>query len=133
MTSAMDVEHSALQKVTEAWQLFAAGELSAAIREMQQALTCERPPTQARAALGFFLIQADRDDEAADILLPALEVEPGYAPLHWYAGYLHQRSGNLAAAAAATAKRSTSCLSKEGTKCRCYPSILWACRSKILL
>ena len=30
-------------------------------------------------------------------------------------------------------KEITSCLSKEGTKCRCYPSILWACRSKILL
>lgn len=97
----MDAEHSALQKVTEAWQFFAAGELGAAIRAAQHALAGERPPTQARAALGFFLIQADRDAEAADILLPALEDEPGYAPLHWYAGYLHQRSGNLVAAAAA--------------------------------
>ena len=78
-----------------------AGELDAAILEAQQASAGGRPSNQALAALGFFLIQAGRDDEAADVLFPALEHAPAYAPLHWYAGYLYQRRSDAAAAAAA--------------------------------
>lgn len=97
----MDADSFAFQRVTESWRLYAAGELDAAILEAQQASAGGRPSNQALAALGFFLIQAGRDDEAADVLFPALEHAPAYAPLHWYAGYLYQRRSDAAAAAAA--------------------------------
>ncbi|MGE0497857.1 MAG: glycosyltransferase [Ramlibacter sp.] len=95
----MSAGPSALERVRQGWQLFAAGDLEAAILEARQACAGGRPPSQASAALGFFLIQAGRGDEAAAVLLPALDEAPGHAPLHWYAGYLHQQRGDTAAAA----------------------------------
>ncbi|MBX3657853.1 MAG: tetratricopeptide repeat protein [Ramlibacter sp.] len=92
---------SALQWVQEAWQLFAAGEPQEALLRARQAHASGNPAPQASAALGFFLIQAHREDEAADVLEPALAQTPDHAPLHWYTGYLHQRRGDAAAAAAA--------------------------------
>lgn len=90
-----------LERVTEGWRLYAAGDLDAAIIEARQASAGESPSNQALAALGFFLMQAGRNDEAAGILLPALVSAPAYAPMHWYAGYLYQRKGDPAAAATA--------------------------------
>ncbi len=97
----MGAEPAALQRVSDAWRLFAAGDLAGAIVQAQGGMAGTSPPNQASAALAFFLIQAGRDGEAAAILLPALERAPGYAPLHWYAGYLYQRRADVPAAAAA--------------------------------
>ncbi|MEO5671039.1 MAG: tetratricopeptide repeat protein [Ramlibacter sp.] len=85
--------------VGEAWRRFAAGDLDGAIAEAQRAVEAEPPPPMASAALGFFLIQADRVDEAGAVLLPARDRDPGHAPLHWYVGYLLQRRGDKHGAA----------------------------------
>ena len=87
--------------VQRAWRLFDAGDLDAAIEQARDAVAADVTSPQACAALGFFLIQSARLDDAAAVVLPALERNPHYAPLHWYAGYLFQQRGDAAAAAAA--------------------------------
>lgn len=63
----------------------------------RQALTDGAGPSAA-AALGYFLIDAGQLDAAAEVLGPALRYAPHHAPLHWYAGLLHQRRGEAALA-----------------------------------
>jgi predicted O-linked N-acetylglucosamine transferase (SPINDLY family)/GT2 family glycosyltransferase/lipoprotein NlpI len=87
--------------VQRAWRLFDAGDLDAAIEQVRDAVAADGSSPQACAALGFFLIQSGRLDDAAAVVLPALERNPHYAPLHWYAGYLFQQRGDAAAAVAA--------------------------------
>ena len=96
----MDENAAALDLASEAWRRFASGDLGGALAFAQRAVEGAAPPG-AEAALGFFLIQADRLDEAAATLLPARERCPDHASLHWYTGYLLQRRGDKAGAAAA--------------------------------
>ncbi|RYF36856.1 MAG: tetratricopeptide repeat protein, partial [Comamonadaceae bacterium] len=96
----MDENAAALDLVGEAWRRFASGDLAGALDVAQRAARGAAAPGAA-AALGFFLIQADRLDEAAATLLPARERSADHAPLHWYTGYLLQRRGDKAGAAAA--------------------------------
>ena len=74
---------------------FDAGDLDAAIEQARDAVAADGTSPQACAALGFFLIQSGRLDDAAAVVLPALERNPHYAPLHWYAGYLFQQGFSL--------------------------------------
>jgi predicted O-linked N-acetylglucosamine transferase (SPINDLY family)/GT2 family glycosyltransferase/predicted Zn-dependent protease/glycosyltransferase involved in cell wall biosynthesis len=92
---------TAQEQVQQAWRLFDAGDLAGAIAQAGQAAAADPPSPRACAALGFFLIQSGRLDEAAAVVLPARERDPGYAPLHWYAGYLFQQRGDPAGAVAA--------------------------------
>ena len=84
----MDGNTPAQDPVGEAWRRFASADLDGALAWAQQACQGAAPSVQASAALGFFLIQGGRLDEAAAVLLPARERSPDHAPLHWYTGYL---------------------------------------------
>lgn len=88
-------------QVDEAWRHFAGGDLDAALLAASAARRDAPDSAGARAALGYFLIQAGHLDEAARTLLPARDRFPAYAPLHWYTGYLLRRRGDLAGAAEA--------------------------------
>lgn len=85
------------ERVRQAWRHFADGDKAAAMHCAQQAYAADGAPSAA-AALGYFLLDSGRTDAAADVLLPALARAPHYAPLHWYAGLLHQRRGDVAPA-----------------------------------
>lgn len=86
--------------ISQAWQHFAAGNKGLALHCARQALIDGAGPSAA-AALGYFLIDAGQLDAAAEVLGPALCHAPHHAPLHWYAGLLHQRRGESAQAIAA--------------------------------
>ncbi len=91
-----------LQTLLErAWQGFAAGDVAAAIESAQAASHLAASDPRVCAALGFFLVQAGRLDEAAAQLLPALARNPDDAPLHWYTGYLLKQRQDVAGAVAA--------------------------------
>lgn len=94
--------HPAVQRLTQsAWQRFAAGDLTGAVAHARDAVRLDRLSSKACAALGYFLIQTGNTEEAAAVLLPALERTPDDAVLHWYKGYLLSRGGDTAGAAAA--------------------------------
>lgn len=97
----MDESTLAQDLVGEAWRRFASGDLDGALALAHRAGEGAAPPVQASAALGFFLIQGGRLDEAAAVLLPARERSPNHAPVHWYTGYLLQHQGDKPGAAAA--------------------------------
>ncbi|MGC4404633.1 glycosyltransferase [Methyloversatilis sp. MC4-4] len=88
---------NATELIRQAWRHFADGDKTAAMHCAQQAHATDGGPSVA-AALGYFLLDAGRMDAAADVLLPALARASHYAPLHWYAGLLHQRRGDVAPA-----------------------------------
>jgi predicted O-linked N-acetylglucosamine transferase (SPINDLY family)/GT2 family glycosyltransferase/predicted negative regulator of RcsB-dependent stress response len=96
----MEVSANKSLSVDEAWRRFASGDLDGALALATQT-DIDQKPSHHSAALGFFLVQAARLDEAAAVLLPACQRDPHYAPLHWYAGYLFQGLGSKAEAAAA--------------------------------
>ncbi|OOG36665.1 tetratricopeptide repeat protein [Polaromonas sp. A23] len=94
--------HPAAQRLTQsAWQCFAAGDLAGAVTHARDAVRLDRLSSKACAALGYFLIQTGNTEEAAAVLLPALDRAPDDAVLHWYKGYLLSRGGDTAGAAAA--------------------------------
>ena len=94
--------HPACQRLTQsAWQRFAVGDLPGAVAHARDAVRLDPQSSKACAALGYFLIQTGNTDDAAAVLLPALECDPGDAVLHWYKGYLLSRRGDTAGAAAA--------------------------------
>jgi tetratricopeptide (TPR) repeat protein len=94
--------HSAAQRLTQsAWQRFAAGDLTGAVTHARDAVRLDPLSSKACAALGYFLIQAGNTEDAAAVLLPALDRAPDDAVLHWYKGYLLSRGGDTAGAAAA--------------------------------
>ncbi len=94
--------HPVAQRLTQsAWQRFAAGDLTGAVTHARDAVRLDRLSSKACAALGYFLVQTGDTEEAAAVLLPALERAPGDAVLHWYKGYLLSRTGDTAGAAAA--------------------------------
>ncbi|HET6828929.1 MAG TPA: tetratricopeptide repeat protein, partial [Ramlibacter sp.] len=100
----METWAAAEGQVDEAWRRFAGGDLAGAIAAAAAAAGASRAEpasAAASAALGFFLIQAERLDEAAQTLLPACDRFPAYAPLHCYTGYLLRRRGDAAGAAEA--------------------------------
>ncbi|RYF41252.1 MAG: tetratricopeptide repeat protein, partial [Comamonadaceae bacterium] len=97
----MAANAAAQDPVGEAWQLFASGDLDSALAAAGQACEGAAPTAHAAATFGFLLTEAGRLDEAAAVLLPARERSPAHAPLHWYTGYLLQRRGDKAGAAAA--------------------------------
>ncbi|WP_018411626.1 tetratricopeptide repeat protein [Methyloversatilis thermotolerans] len=88
---------NATDRVRQAWRHFADGDRPAALRCAQQAVADDAGPSAA-AALGYFLLDANQLDAAAEVLGPALRYAPHHAPLHWYAGLLHQRRGETAQA-----------------------------------
>jgi GT2 family glycosyltransferase/tetratricopeptide (TPR) repeat protein/glycosyltransferase involved in cell wall biosynthesis len=83
-----------------AWSRFSHGDLPGAVQLARDAAQGSETPA-ASAALGFFLLESGLTQEAASVLLPAAGRWPAHAPLHWYAGYLHQRRGELPEAAQA--------------------------------
>lgn len=90
---------SADEQLKAAWQCFAGTDLPGAARHARAALAARPDFAAASAALGFFLLQSGELEQAAAVLLPALDGAPDYAPLHWYTGYLYQRQGHLPRAA----------------------------------
>lgn len=94
--------HPVAQRLIQsAWQYFAAGNLSAAVAHARDAVRLDPLSSRACAALGYLLLQTGNTDDAAGVLLPALERAPDDAVLHWYKGYLLSRCGDPAGAAAA--------------------------------
>lgn len=94
--------HLAAQRLTQsAWQRFAAGDLTGAVAHARDAVGLDPLSSKACAALGYFLVQAGNTEDAAAVLLPALDRAPDDAVLHWYKGYLLSRGGDTAGAAAA--------------------------------
>lgn len=94
--------HPAAQRLTQsAWQCFAAGDLTGALTHARDAVRLDPLSSRASAALGYFLIQTGNTEDAATVLLPALDRAPDDAVLHWYKGYLLSRGGDTAGAAAA--------------------------------
>lgn len=87
--------------VQKAWKRFAVGDLQGAISQAREALEADRFDPGIPAALGYFLVEQGALEEASTLLLRSLEYWPGYAPLHWYLGHLHQRRGDVPAAASA--------------------------------
>ncbi|RZJ25117.1 MAG: tetratricopeptide repeat protein, partial [Haliea sp.] len=99
--SRMTAHPSAQRLVQSAWQRFAAGDVAGALTQTRDALKLDPWSSKASAALAYFLIQDNQTEEAAAVLLPALDRAPGDAVLHWYQGYLLQRRSDTAGAAAA--------------------------------
>lgn len=94
--------HPVAQRLIQsAWQRFAAGDVTGAVTHARDAVRLDRLSSRACAALGYFLIQTGSSEEAAAVLLPALERDPGDAVLHWYKGYLLSCRGDTPGAAAA--------------------------------
>jgi predicted O-linked N-acetylglucosamine transferase (SPINDLY family)/GT2 family glycosyltransferase/Flp pilus assembly protein TadD/glycosyltransferase involved in cell wall biosynthesis len=92
-------EHpSAQQLIQLAWQCFAKGDAARAIQHARDAIDVAPRQASASAALGFFLLHSGNMEEAAGVLLPALQLAPNDAVLHWYKGYLLQRGGDAAGA-----------------------------------
>lgn len=94
----MEVDARESLSVDDAWRLFASGDIDGAIA-LATKIGHDGEQPHCSAALGFFLVQAGRLDEAAAVLLPACRRDPRYAPLHWYAGYLFQGLGTKSEAA----------------------------------
>lgn len=84
----------------QGWRHYAAGDTARAVQAARAALDADPCSPDAAAALGYFLLESGELDEAAAVLLPGCKQWPSHAPLHWYAGYLYQRRGELSAAAA---------------------------------
>lgn len=94
--------HLVAQRLTEsASQLLAAGDVAGAVTRARAAFRLDPLSSGACAVLGHGLIQAGSLEEAAAVLLPAVQRSPRDASLHWYKGRLLSRRGDGAGAVAA--------------------------------
>ncbi|MBV7540375.1 glycosyltransferase [Acidovorax sp. sic0104] len=97
----MDEPTAAPADTERAWSLFAAGALTEAIAAARAVVAVHADDWSATAALGFFLFKAGELAQAREVLLPARERAPHFAPLHWYSGYVLEQAGEREAAALA--------------------------------